>query len=96
LREACYRLMRQITSRPNAEVLAAMPVWLFPSEPTGEGDSLELLQAWKLPEELLPAVERIRLRRMADFYRHINLSKIDFIEKQLLKEIKKPTSDDRN
>jgi hypothetical protein len=54
-------MMRQITTRPNAEVLAGMPVWLFSSEPTGEGDPLELLQGWKLPEELLPVVERIRL-----------------------------------
>jgi menaquinone-dependent protoporphyrinogen oxidase len=80
----------------NEQVLAGIPVWLFSSGPTGEGNPVELLQGWKLPTELLPLVERIRPRGIAVFHGHINQSRINFIEKQLLKAIKKPTGDYRD
>jgi menaquinone-dependent protoporphyrinogen oxidase len=80
----------------NEDKLAKMPMWLYSSGPTGEGDPVELLEGWKLPAEVQPVAERIHPRDIAVFHGHINPGKLNFIEKQLLKGIKKPMGDYRD
>jgi len=77
--------------------LAQLPVWLFSSGPTGDGDPAELLEGWRLPEELHPVVERIRPRDIAVFGGYINQDKVNLIEKMAVKNIvKKPFGDFRD
>lgn len=81
----------------NEHTLAQLPVWLFSSGPTGEGDPTELLEGWRLPAELQPIVERIRPRDIAVFGGYINPDKVNFIEKTAVKNIvKKPFGDYRD
>ncbi len=80
----------------HVKILADLPVWLFSSGPTGEGDPVDLLEGWRLPSNLQPVVDRIQPRGVAVFHGHINLQKINFIEKQAVKSLKKPFGDFRD
>jgi menaquinone-dependent protoporphyrinogen oxidase len=80
----------------NGIILADLPVWLFSSGPTGEGDPSELLQGWQLPVGGEPAMNRIPSRDISVFHGHINPYKLNFIKKQLIKRIIRPMGDYRN
>ena len=81
----------------NEQTLTQLPVWLFSSGPTGEGDPAELLEGWRLPVELQPIAERIQPRDIAVFCGYINPEKVNFIEKTAVKNIvKKPFGDFRD
>jgi menaquinone-dependent protoporphyrinogen oxidase len=80
----------------NETVLADRPVWLFSSGPLGEGDPLELTQGWRLPEKLQPSVDRIAPRDIAVFHGAVDVGKLNFIEKWMLKNTKSPVGDFRN
>jgi len=76
--------------------LVQRPVWLFSSGPTGEGDPVELLQGWRLPEALRPVADRIAPRDIAVFHGNVDRSKLNFIEKQMIKMVKAPAGDFRD
>lgn len=77
--------------------LTEREVWLFSSGPTGEGDPAELLEGWRLPEELQPVAARIRPREIAVFGGFINPDKVNFIERTAIKTmVKKPFGDFRD
>ena len=80
----------------HAGELAERPVWLFSSGPTGEGDPVALLEGNILPANLQPLVERIHPRDMAVFHGYIDPHKISFIEKTVIKSMKKPLGDFRD
>lgn len=79
------------------KLLAARPVWLFSSGPSGEGDPVVLIEGPKLPAALQPVVDRIQPRDIAVFHGNINPQKVNFIEKFLVKNVvKKPMGDFRD
>ena len=80
----------------NEKVLADRPVWLFSSGPTGEGDPVELLEGWRLPAALQPVADRIRPRDIAVFGGYVNPDKLTFIERGLMKAMKKAFGDFRD
>ncbi len=80
----------------NEKTLADRPVWLFSSGPTGEGDPVELLEGWRLPANMHATVERIRPREVVVFHGNIDPEKVNFIEKQAVKSLKKPFGDFRD
>ena len=80
----------------NETVLAEKLVWLFSSGPTGEGDPVELMQGWRFPEKLQPITDRIRPRDIAVFHGHVNVKKLNFIEKWMIKNVKAPVGDFRD
>ena len=81
----------------NEQTLTQLPVWLFSSGPTGEGDPAELFEGWRLPVELQPIAERIQPRDIAVFGGYIDQGKVNFIEKTAVKNIvKKPFGDFRD
>lgn len=83
--------------RNNEKSLSERAVWLFSSGPTGEGKPAELLEGWRLPEELQPVAEHIRPHDIAVFGGFINPDKVNFIEKTAVKNIvKKPFGDFRD
>jgi menaquinone-dependent protoporphyrinogen oxidase len=76
--------------------LAKMPVWLFSSGPTGEGNPVELLQGWRIPNTLQPLINRIQPRDIAVFHGNVDLNKANFIEKWMIKNVKSPQGDFRD
>jgi menaquinone-dependent protoporphyrinogen oxidase len=83
--------------RTNEKILAGRPVWLFSSGPTGEGNPVELVEGWRLPDAVKPVADRIHPRDIAVFHGYINPDKINFIEKWAVKSlVKKPFGDFRD
>jgi menaquinone-dependent protoporphyrinogen oxidase len=72
-------------------------VWLFSSGPTGEGDPVQLLEGWLLPDEVKPVINRIHPKGITVFHGHINPEKVNFIEAWAVKRlVKKPMGDFRD
>ena len=82
--------------KTNENKLAERRVWLFSSGPTGEGDAVELLRGWRFPEGQQPIVDRIRPRDIAVFHGDVNMDKLNFIEKSMIKNVKAPVGDFRD
>ena len=81
----------------NEKILADMPVWLFSSGPTGEGDPVELLNGQRVPAALQPVAGRIQPHDIAVFHGYINPDRINPVEKWAIKNIvKKPFGDFRD
>ena len=80
----------------NEEALTGKPVWLFSSGPTGEGDPVELAQAWRFPGKLQPIADRIGARDIALFHGSADATKMNFLEKWMLKNVKAPAGDYRD
>ena len=80
----------------NEQALAERDVWLFSSGPTDEGDPLELLEGWKLPEKLQPAAERIQPHDIAVFHGVLDLDTLNFIERTMLSKMDVPVGDFRD
>jgi menaquinone-dependent protoporphyrinogen oxidase len=82
--------------KENEAELAKMPVWLFSSGPTGEGEVIELVQGWRFPTGLQPVADRIQPRDMAIFHGEVNPDKLGFLEKWMLKNVNSPVGDFRD
>jgi menaquinone-dependent protoporphyrinogen oxidase len=80
----------------SAATLAQVPVWLFSSGPTDEGDPVELTQGWRFPGKLQPVADRIGPRDVALFHGAVDVGKLNFIERWMLKNIGTPTGDFRD
>lgn len=76
--------------------LATRPVWLFSSGPTGEGDPVEIMHGWRYPEALEPLLQRIAPRNIALFHGKIDLEKMHWGEKLIVKALRAKTGDFRN
>jgi menaquinone-dependent protoporphyrinogen oxidase len=80
----------------NEKHLAEMPVWLFSSGPAGKGDPVELLQGWRLPKAVQPIVDRIEPRGITVFHGYVNVDKMNFLERTMIKNVGSPTGDFRD
>jgi menaquinone-dependent protoporphyrinogen oxidase len=76
--------------------LAEMPVWFFSSGPTGTGDPVELMKGWRFPTAQQPLANRIQPRDIALFHGEIDMTKINFAERLIIKGVKAPTGDYRD
>jgi menaquinone-dependent protoporphyrinogen oxidase len=82
--------------KTNEGVLMGQAVWLFSSGPTGEGDPVELVQGWRFPGSLQPVVDRIEPRDIAVFHGAVDVSKLSFLEKWMLRNVQSPIGDFRD
>ncbi|MCG8348986.1 MAG: flavodoxin domain-containing protein [Chloroflexales bacterium] len=82
--------------KANEKVLAEQLVWLFSSGPTGEGDPVELMNGWHFPKALQPIADRIRPRDIAVFHGALNVAKLNFVEKWMIRNVKAPVGDFRD
>jgi menaquinone-dependent protoporphyrinogen oxidase len=78
------------------KTLSSIPVWLFSSGPSGEGDPVELLKGWRYPKGLQPVIESIKPRDIAVFHGAVIREKLNFFEKWILKNVKSPIGDFRD
>jgi menaquinone-dependent protoporphyrinogen oxidase len=82
--------------KSNEKDLAKMPVWLFSSGPTGDGDIASLLQGWRFPRALQPIADRIKPRDMVIFRGALEEGRLGFVEKWMVKNVKAPFGDFRD
>lgn len=80
----------------NEATLAQMPVWIFSSGPTGEGDPVELVQGWEFPNKLQPVADRIGPRDITVFHGASDPDKMSFLERWMIKNVKAPVGDFRD
>ena len=80
----------------NEESLTTRPVWLFSSGPTGEGDPVEQMDGWTVPNKLKPVADRIRPREIVVFHGDVNVEKLNFMDRFMIKNVKAPTGDFRD
>ena len=76
--------------------LAAMPVWLFSSGPTGAGDLEKLLGGWTFPAGLRPVAERIKPRGIVVFRGAFDAARASFFERWIIKKVKAEAGDFRD
>ena len=82
--------------RSNQELLAGRPVWLFSSGPTGEGDPNEIMDGWNFPENLTKVRETIKPKEVILFHGQLDLDKLNFAEKMIVKSVKATVGDFRD
>ena len=82
--------------KDNETALAGKLVWLFSSGPSGEGDPLKLTQGWKFPGKLQPVADRIKPRDVAVFHGAVEVNKLNFLERWMLKNVRSPAGDFRD
>jgi menaquinone-dependent protoporphyrinogen oxidase len=80
----------------NEQALKEMPVWLFSSGPTGEGNPVELMKGWRFPESLQAVADRVDPRETAFFMGDIDMKRLNLPERMIVKAIKAPTGDYRD
>ena len=80
----------------NEQELARRDVWLFSSGPTGEGDSVELMQGWRFPTAQQSIADRIQPHDIAVFHGALYMDKLNFLEKWIIKNVKAPVGDFRD
>ncbi len=80
----------------NEKTLAERQVWLFSSGPTGEGDAVQLLKGWRLPEAQQAIADRIQSRDIAVFHGLMGMKKLNLAEKLIIKAVKAPGGDFRD
>ena len=82
--------------KANEHVLAGQLVWLFSSGPTGEGDTVELLQGWRFPKALQPIADRVQPRDITVFHGAVALEKLNPLYKWMLNNVEAPIGDFRD
>lgn len=80
----------------NEKALAGCPVWIFSSGPAGKGDPVKQMNGWLMPKALQPVIDRIKPRDITIFHGVINIDKLNFIEKWMMKQVKTEYGDFRD
>jgi len=77
-------------------LLAQRQVWLFSSGPTGKRDPKKIQKDQRLPESLQPVADRIQPHDIAVFHGNLDMKKLNFIEKTMIKKVNAPPGDFRD
>lgn len=80
----------------NEKVLSQQLVWIFSTGPTGKGDPVELLKGWRFPRSLQSLADRMKPKDIAVFHGNLELSRMSFFEKWMIKNVKAPVGDFRD
>jgi menaquinone-dependent protoporphyrinogen oxidase len=82
--------------KDNEKALAERPLWIFSSGPTGEGDPVELSDGWIFPKGLQAIADRIKPREITIFHGSVDMDKLGFLEKRMIKGVKAAVGDFRD
>ena len=82
--------------KEHEQALIQKQVWMFSSGPTGKGDPEKLLNGWTLPENIQSLVDRIKPRDIAVFGGLLDVDKMRFWEKWIIRNVKAPLGDFRD
>ncbi len=78
------------------KALASLPVWLFSTGPTGEGDPVAIMKGWRFPEKLQPVADRIHPRDFGVFHGVLVEGNLNLAERLAIRMVKAPYGDFRN
>lgn len=76
--------------------LQGLPVWLFSSGPTQEGDPAELAGEFGFPKRLRPVADRIAARDTAIFHGVNDLAKLSGLDRWMMGRVKAQVGDFRD
>ena len=76
--------------------LAEKKVWIFSSGPTGEGDPVDLLDGWTLPEKLKPVTDQIKPEDITVFHGVVIKEKLNFLGRFMIDKVDSPVGDYRD
>jgi menaquinone-dependent protoporphyrinogen oxidase len=79
-----------------APALGRLPLWLFSSGPTGDGDPSQLVKGWRFPKALESLADSLQPRDIALFHGVLDLGKLNVAEKLIIKGVKAPLGDYRD
>lgn len=82
--------------KAHEQALSERAVWLFSSGPTGEGDPVQLTNGWRFPTGQQAIADRIQPRDITVFHGYVNVDKLNFFEKWVLKNVKAASGDFRD
>ncbi|MBU1660124.1 MAG: flavodoxin domain-containing protein [Chloroflexi bacterium] len=82
--------------KSNEKALTERSVWLFSSGPTGEGELAELTEGWRFPKSLQLVADRIQPRDITIFHGDVDMKKLNFIEKWMVKNVETSLGDFRD
>jgi menaquinone-dependent protoporphyrinogen oxidase len=82
--------------KKNEKALAGLPVWVFSSGPAGKGDPVQQMQGWLIPKSIKPVIDNIKPRDITVFHGNIDVGKMNFIEKRMIKAAKSEYGDFRD
>jgi menaquinone-dependent protoporphyrinogen oxidase len=82
--------------RSNQQLLADQPLWLFSSGPTGQGDPNEIMDGWTFPENMEKLLETIKPYDVILFHGNIDLDRLNFAERMIIKSVKATVGDYRD
>ena len=91
-----WRKKAAVFLKDNAKALAGQLTWLFSSGPTGEGDPAELMEGWQFPKALRSIADSIKPRDIAIFHGALDVNKLSFAGKWMIKNVKAPSGDFRD
>lgn len=76
--------------------LVQLPLWLFSSGPTGEGDAEELLKGWRFPVALQAIADRIGPRDVAVFHGALDADRLNPFDAFIVRTVKAAEGDFRD
>jgi menaquinone-dependent protoporphyrinogen oxidase len=76
--------------------LSLKPVWFFSAGPTGNGNPVEQMKGWRFPQALQPLADSIHPRDIAFFHGTLDMEKLRFAEKLIVRALKAPAGDFRD
>lgn len=76
--------------------LAKVPLWIFASGPTGEGDPIELVGGVVVPKTLEPIIHQLSPCDVALFHGKIDLRRLPKEDRDIIKEMGVPRGDFRD
>ena len=82
--------------KENENTLSTLPVWIFSSGPTEDGDPVKAMNGWLYPKSIQLVIDSIKPRDITVFHGVINREKLNFLEKWMLKTVKAPIGDFRD
>lgn len=91
-----WRKKALIFLKKNEEQLKTKSVWFFSSGPTGTGDPVELAKGWHHPKALEPFIESVQPKDVALFHGKVDETKMNFIEKWMIKKVGAPIGEFRD
>lgn len=75
--------------------LSGMPVWVFSSGPTGEGDTEKLSKGWLYPANMEKIMAKITPQEIVLFHGALDRDKMSTFEKWLISNVDAPIGDFR-
>lgn len=91
-----WRKKASVFLKTNENILIEKLVWLFSSGPAGKESVEELMKGWCFPKNLQPIADRIKPHGITVFHGDVDIEKLNFIEKWMIKKVKSPIGDYRD